>query len=121
MTVSGDEPYNDDSQWSAEDQTLRGYCKNRLLSFPSLLLTYFPISVPLFLGLLVLIEFVIFVPFYIWAFGLYKMTPRDANANTTAPVVHSVPGFLCNVFKLFDVFGYLTYRDDDSTSKVLTA
>jgi uncharacterized membrane protein len=70
---------------------------------------------------LVLIEFMIFVPFYVWAFGIYKMTPRDANANTTAPVVHSVGGFLFNVFKLFDVFGYLTYRDDDSTSKVLTA
>jgi hypothetical protein len=33
MTVTGDEPYNDDSTWSAEEQTIRGYCKNISFSF----------------------------------------------------------------------------------------
>jgi hypothetical protein len=37
MTVTGDEPYNDDSTWSAEEQTIRGYCKNIFFFyFPSL-------------------------------------------------------------------------------------
>jgi hypothetical protein len=33
MTVTGDEPYGDDSDWNAEEQTLRGYCKFVKFSF----------------------------------------------------------------------------------------
>ena len=31
MSVADSEPYNDDSDWSAEEKTVRGYCKNSFL------------------------------------------------------------------------------------------
>lgn len=72
------------------------------------------------LGILVLIEFIILLIPYFYAFGLYKMTPKDPQANSSGgSETLSLPAFACEVFKVWDVFGYLTYREDDNSQKVL--
>jgi len=83
------EPYADDSNWSAEDKTIRGYC------------------------FLVLLEFVVLCLPYLWAYT-YTISdpPKPIENSNPSPNFFS---FYCKVLNVFDVCGVLTYNDDINT------
>lgn len=67
-----------------------------------------------FLAVLVLIEYTALMPMYLYAFGMYRITPRSESAklDEKSRVHTNFLTFLRDIFHLFDVLGYLRYRED---------
>ena len=88
MVRFGGSPFDDDHDWSMEDQTYRGYCS------------------------LVLIEYsILTIPYLIlWAM---KVTPSASSTAdkqvTTAPL--TLGEYFCKVFRLWDIKGVLPLND----------
>ena len=61
------------------------------------------------------------MPLYLYAFGIYKITPREDSKREEAPTGFLI--FLRDIFHAFDVLGYLIYREgeDVSYSEVVTS
>ena len=62
------------------------------------------------LAILVLLEFALLLPVYLYAFGVYKIIPTE-NTSVKIPDPHKKWSFLIflrNTFRLFDVLGYLS-------------
>lgn len=89
LVIANAEPYNDDSQWSKEEKTLRGYC------------------------LLVMLEFVILQIPYLIGF-LPKIDPSSAKEGqeAAAPKAPTLCHFILQVLYIHDVFGYIRYTGE---------
>lgn len=92
LVLAHAEPYQDDSQWSKEDKTQRGYC------------------------LLVMLEFCILQLPYLIAF-IPKIEPSTAVTDSTknaAPKAPTLCHFIFQVLCFHDIFGYLSYTPEMS-------
>lgn len=92
LVLAHAEPYQDDSQWSKEDKTQRGYC------------------------LLVMLEFCILQLPYLIAFTP-KIEPSTAvteSAKNAAPKAPTLCHFIFQVLCFHDIFGYLAYTPEMS-------
>ncbi|RYH09878.1 hypothetical protein EON65_39810 [archaeon] len=88
MVRFGGSPYDDDHDWSMEDQTYRGYCS------------------------LVLIEYAILTIPYLVLWAMKVTPPASSTADkqvTMAPLTFGE--YVCKVFKLWDIKGVLPLND----------
>jgi hypothetical protein len=89
LVLANAEPYNDDSEWTKEDKTQRGYC------------------------LLVMLEFVLLQVPYLFAFiPVITASPALADAPKAAPKAPTIFHFVFQILCVHDIFGYLSFTGE---------
>ena len=111
LVAFNSEPYSDDSQYSAEDKTIRGYCKYPYVLWGGkYVLTLFQT------GFLILLEFCVLCFPYLYAFTYTITDPPQPIHDESATMDTNFCQFFCKVLNVFDVFGTLTLTPEDEAA-----